>query len=243
MGNKEIFYPESRFGGFADVDGTILFLNRVNELYDPSFVLLDVGCGRGVSALTETSRLKRWLLSRKGKVARTIGIDVDERARDNPEIDEFRPIVGDVWPVESDSVDMLVCDYVLEHIEDPEAFFREAGRVMKKGGYVCFRTVNRWCYIAVASRLIPNRLHAKVLAKAQEDREEQDVFETRYRVNTPQALRKRLEAAGFDAAVYTHEAEPMYLEFSKIAYFLGVLHQRYAPRFLKPSLLAFGRKR
>ena len=25
MNNKEIFYPESKFGGFTDVDGTVAF--------------------------------------------------------------------------------------------------------------------------------------------------------------------------------------------------------------------------
>lgn len=243
MGNKEIFYPESRFGGFTDVDGMVVFLNRVNALYDPSYVVLDVGCGRGVYPLNEKSPLKRWLLTRKGKVAKVIGIDVDQAASSNPEIDEFRLITGDAWPVESESIDMVVCDYVLEHIQDPETFFRELGRVVKKGGYVCFRTVNRWCYIAVISQLIPNRLHAKVLGKAQKNREEQDVFETVYRVNTRRALRRRLEGVGFDCVVYTQESEPMYLEFSTFAYFLGTLHQRFAPAFFKPSLLAFGKKK
>jgi len=46
---------------------------------------------------------------------------------------------------------------------------------------------------------------------------------------------------GFEGVVYGYEAEPSYLSFSKSAYRLGVLHQRFAPRFLKPVIFAFGK--
>ena len=44
-----------------------------------------------------------------------------------------------------------------------------------------------------------------------------------------------------ECVVYGHEAEPSYLSFSRIADFLGVLHQRFAPGFMRPSILAFGK--
>jgi len=47
MNKKDFFYPESTFGGFTDIDGTIAFFNRVNSLITDSFVSLDIGCGRG----------------------------------------------------------------------------------------------------------------------------------------------------------------------------------------------------
>lgn len=46
---------------------------------------------------------------------------------------------------------------------------------------------------------------------------------------------------GLDCVVYGYEAEPSYLAFSTIAYFFGVLHQKFAPRFLKPAIFAFGK--
>src|SRR5438093_943558 len=47
MDYKSLYYPESRFGGFTGVDGTLAFYIRVNSLIDSSSVVLDVGCGRG----------------------------------------------------------------------------------------------------------------------------------------------------------------------------------------------------
>jgi hypothetical protein len=40
-------YPESNFGGFSDVDGTVSFYLRVNSLLRPDSNILDFGCGRG----------------------------------------------------------------------------------------------------------------------------------------------------------------------------------------------------
>ena len=41
------FYPESKFGGFTDINGHIVFYTRVNALIASASVVLDVGCGRG----------------------------------------------------------------------------------------------------------------------------------------------------------------------------------------------------
>ena len=239
-GSKEIFYPESRFGGFTDIDGWIVFFNRVNALLDPSFVVLNVGCGRGAWHGDPVS-LRRDLGLLKGKVAKVIGIDVDLDAQENPCVDEFHLIKDDVWEVDDDSIDMIVCDNVVEHIDDPDAFFSEVRRVLKDGGYCCIRTSNRWSYISLAAILIPNSFHSKVTSAVQDNRKEADVFPTRFRCNSRGKLRRAMKKIGLDCVVYGYEAEPSYLAFSKIAYFFGVVHQRFAPGFLKPALFAFGK--
>ena len=240
MNTKEKFYPETRFGGFTDIDGTLAFFNRVNALLDPSFVVLDLGCGRGVSDEDPVPYRKN-LTVLKGKVAKVIGIDVDQNAQDNPFLDEFHLIQGDTWPIESNSIDFIICEAVLEHIEKPVLFFREIRRVLKNGGYLCLRTPNRWSYIALAATIIPNKYHSKVTSFVQDNRKEEDVFPTLYRCNSVRKLKSIMETQGFDCTVYTYEAEPSYLSFSTIAYFFGVLHQRFAPSFLKPVIFAFGR--
>jgi len=126
MNYKERFYPEAKFGGFTDIDGTVAFYNRVNSLLDPSFVVLDAGCGRGAYKEGPES-LSKNLRNLKGKVAKVIGIDVDQGARENPFLHEFHLIQGDSWPVESNSIDLIVCDFVLEHIANPDQFFRCPG--------------------------------------------------------------------------------------------------------------------
>ena len=171
MKYKELFYPEARFGGFTDIDGTIAFFNRINSLLDPSFTVLDVGCGRGAYG-NDPVPLRRKLRILKGKVSKVIGIDVNRTAEDNPFIDEFRLIEEDYWSIENDSIDLIVCDHVLEHIGNPDRFFSEARRTLKDRGYFCIRTPNRWSYIAIAATLIPNKHHSKVTSIVQEGRKE-----------------------------------------------------------------------
>lgn len=240
MDGKEIFYPETRFGGFTDIDGTIAFYIRVNSLIDSSFVVLDVGCGRG-ACNEDRVPIRKNLRILKGKVAKAIGIDVDQNARDNPFLDEFHLIQNNSWPIQNNSVDLIVCDSVLEHIEVPDRVFSEIHRVLRNGGYLCIRTPNRWSYVGLLSLLIPNKYHSKVTSAVQDARRDKDVFPTFYRCNSIRKLKSIMKKYGFECVVYGYEAEPSYLSFSKIAYFLGVVHQRLAPGFLKPTIFAFGK--
>jgi ubiquinone/menaquinone biosynthesis C-methylase UbiE len=245
MGLKETFYPESRFGGYTDVDGTVRFYTRVNALLEPSMVVLDVGCGRGEYD-EDPVPIRRSLRILKGKAQRVIGIDVDTAGEKNPCLDEFRRIDPDdpgAWPVADSSIDLLVCDFVMEHVPDPDRFFAEAARVLVDGGCFCMRTPNSRSYVALVSRLVPNRSHAKVLGHVQDGRKEEDVFPTYYRCNTPRRIRAMLAKHGFSGVVYCGDAEPSYLSFSKWAYALGVFYQRHAPRFLGTGILTFARLR
>jgi len=236
------FYPEHRFGGFTRLDGTVNFYFRVNALLQPEFTVLDLGCGRGQRAEKDINPYRKDITILRGKVARVIGIDVDPVGAENPCIDEFRLIDGPQWPIEDAEIDLIVSDCVLEHIEKVDAYFQECWRVLKPGGFLCIRTANAWGYVGIAARLIPNRLHARVVGKVQDSRKEQDVFPTVYRCNSRRRLRRTLMQHGFDAAVYGYEAEPSYLSFNKFAYWLATLHAKLAPEAIQLALFAFARK-
>ena len=242
MNLMNIYYPESRFGGFTDVDGTVAFYNRVNVLIEPNLIVADIGCGRGAYSQDKVS-LRRNLRILKGKCKRVIGIDVDNNAADNPYLDEFRLCEGMRWPLEDGSIDLCLCDSVLEHVADPGMFFSESHRVIKSGGYLCIRTPNILSYFGLVSKLIPNRFHAEVVKSVQDKRHQEDVFPTLYRCNTKRKIRQMLAKNGFDVCVYGYEAEPTYLSFSRFWFFLGVLHQHFAPNVCKVTLFAFAQKK
>jgi SAM-dependent methyltransferase len=235
------FYPESRFGGFSDVDGTLVFYRRVQALIEPAGVAVDFGCGRG-AYLEDPIIVRRDARILKGRAARVIGLDADPAAVDNPGLDEFHLLSGNTWPLANETADLVVCDNVLEHLPEPAAFFSEASRVLRAGGCLAIRTPNAWNYVAVISRLVPNRAHTGLLAKVKPQTAGRDIFPTLYRCNTAAALRKMLLAHGFSGVVYGYEAEPSYLAFSKLAYALGVFHQRTAPGWARASLFVFARK-
>ncbi len=237
----ERWYPETSFGGFTHVDGTIAFYTRVNGLLRSESVVLDLGCGRGAGA-EDPVLWRRELRDLRGDRRRVIGVDLDPEALTNPTIDEFRLMETQELPLPDELVDVCIADVVLEHVHDIDGFFSEVVRVLKPGGYVCIRTPNVWSYMGIASRAIPNRLHTRVLGRIQPDRQEEDVFPTVYRCNSIRRLRRALDRHAFEGVVIAHESEPAYLSFSGLLYALAVFHQRHAPRAVRRTLLAFGRK-
>lgn len=234
------WYGEARMGGYTDSDGTVAFYGRVHAILPPDAVVADVGCGRGCHA-NDPVPFRRVLRMLRGHAKRVIGVDVDPEAESNPLIDEFRQIGADgALPIADASCDLVVSDFVLEHVADPDAYLAECRRILKPGGRIALRTTNALGYVGLLSRLIPNRRHGSIVERAQNERTAQDVFPTTYRCNTTRRLRNAMERAGFDSVVYGFESEPRYFQFSRLLYALAVLHQRYAPRALRLSLFAFG---
>jgi SAM-dependent methyltransferase len=203
--------------------------------------LADVGCGRGAYA-DDSCKIRKDLRILKGKCRRVIGIDVDSNAQENPHIDEFRLIKDSRFPINDCTINVLVADHVLEHLQDPITFFRECNRVLRPGGYFCARTPNAWGYVAVISRLLPNRYHAKIASNVQSGRQAKDIFPTYYRCNTRRTISRLYREHNMDGCVIGYEAEPTYFEFSRFFYWLGMLHQMLAPEMFRLSLFCFARK-
>jgi SAM-dependent methyltransferase len=237
------YYPESRFGDFSDIDQLVVFYTRVRALLKPTDTVLEIGCGRGKHA-AERSETRRRLKVLNDACARVIGVDVDPGAAENPFVDEFHLIEsGRGWPLPDASIDLAVGDYVLEHVDDPAAFFAECHRVLRPGGYLCLRTTNAASYFGVVARLVPNRLHAPIVQRVYlNPRPERDVFPIRYRCNTVGKVRSMLERQGFDHCVYGYQSDPAHFGFSRVLYALGVLHQRFAPKNIRTAIFVFAHR-
>src|SRR5688500_18484441 len=173
-------YPGVEPFGFSAVDGTFPFLLRLHQLLPEGGVVLDYGAGRG-SQGDEATGIKRHLLEFRTRASRVIGVDVDASVRDNPFLDEAHQLRDDgIIPLPDASVDLAIADWVCEHLSRPQEVFAEIRRVVKPGGWVGFRTPNKWHYSMIVSRLLPQKLHPRLLTTVQRGRQERDVFSKHY---------------------------------------------------------------
>lgn len=235
--------PEVAAGGFTRDDTTVGFFVRVNALLKPDMTVIDLGAGRGTMLLGQDNFTKR-LLKLQGKVKKVIGIDVDGAIAEHPFLDERHVVpIGAPYPVPSGSVDLIVSDWVLEHIADPEGFVAEVTRVLKPGGWFCARTPNRWSYVGIAASLVPNALHTKVLSKVWPDRQDVDVFPTVYKMNTRGALNRHFLAAAWNNFSYVANPTPKYHANSRLLFGLIGLYQNLVPSALKTDMIVMLQKK
>ena len=233
----QVLYPEVAAGGFSRMDGGIDFYTRVNSLLSPEMTVVDLGAGRGVFTTRERSYIQDLMMLR-GKVARVIGLDIDPVVMENESVDEAHVLaVGGPFPLEDNSVDLIVSDFTFEHLDDPDFTAGEMDRVLKPGGWICARTPNKYGYIALGATLVPNSLHVKVLKRAMPDRDAQDVFPTRYRLNTP--ARVRATFPGYEVISYTHEPEPSYFGNSTMLWRAALVAGRLTPNSLGAMRMFF----
>jgi SAM-dependent methyltransferase len=237
------FSSTGMLGGHSPLDGTVEFYGRINAFLRPHFVVADLGAGRGAWYSDDNSAYQRSLRELKGKVSKVIGLDIDEAVRSNPSTDENVVIRGDTLPLPDESVDVVVADFVLEHLAEPAAIEREVFRILRPGGLFCARTPHALHYISIGARLLRNLRGPKVLRLAQPSRKEIDVFETRYRCNTLRRINSIWDSKRWASYSYLYTAEPSYHFGSRSLYrALRFLH-KFLPVPLVGNIFVFQVKR
>ena len=197
-----------------------LFEEQVDRSIGPDSVLLDAGCGRSVPVLRKFA----------GRAARLIGVELVDFTDVPPGIETYRTDLAAI-PLPDASVDVVMSRSVFEHLEDPEAVYREFARILRPGGRVIFLTANMWDYATLAARVIPNRFHSRIV-KYTEGRDEEDVFPTRYRTNTRRAVERLAAQAGLKIESFGYLGQyPNYLMFNAGLFLLGTAYDKLVSRF------------
>lgn len=227
-------YPEIAAGGYSRVDGAVAFYGRVQALLagmDAPITVVDFGAGRGRVA-EDPVPFRRQLQELRAPGRTVIGVDVDPVVTTNPRVDEGRVIDEDGYiPVADASVDLVVSDWTFEHVDRPDTAAAELDRILKPGGWICATTPNKWGYIAVGARIVPNRHHVGALHKLQPGKKAVDTFPTHYGMNTRRDLERLFPAPRFALHAFTADVEPhQYGGGSKLlTAALGVVHRLPAP--------------
>jgi SAM-dependent methyltransferase len=173
----------------------------VSEHLSDQTVWLDAGCG---SRLLEedTDSLESWLASRPKRI---IGLDVGVTSHRNIKL-LVRGSLYDL-PFGDESVDLITCNMVVEHLEHPSKAFAEVFRCLRSSGAVVIHTPNLLHYAvmgnAMATKLLPEKWRLKIV-QATDDRAVEDIFPVRYAANTMRRLQGMLSQAGLQV----HRAIP-----------------------------------
>lgn len=230
---------DKMLGGFGTNDATLDFYLRINSVLRPDMTVVDLGAGRGGWADRATP-FKAGVLSLKGKVRELIAADIDPVVLSNPNCDRAVLIQDGRLPLEDASVDLILSDFVLEHVADPAGFVAEVDRLLKPGGWFCARTPHRMNYVAVMSRLIPEKVEALLLSRAQPGRKSEDVFPKLYLMNTKARLAPLFP--GWEDRSFVYRTEPGYYFGSRAVFAVFDFLHRLMPAAFSGSLMVFKRK-
>lgn len=235
------FYPEEKYiGGFSPNDGTIDFYGRVRSLLSPDSVVLDIGAGRGGWFESDDCDYRKSVRTLKGHAKEVIGADVDPAVLENRSTDRNLLINGGTIELPSESVDIVIADYVLEHVDDPGSFAQEIKRILKPGGYFCARTPHKWHYISLLAKMVKNAHHSRIIRGVQPNRADLDIFPTKYKMNTVNSLVQNFE--GFRNATFMFRGDPAYFWGRKAVFQALLLMHRVLPSIFVGTMFVFLRK-
>jgi ubiquinone/menaquinone biosynthesis C-methylase UbiE len=117
----------------------ILSILRHFQISTPSLQCLDIGCSSGII----TSLLGEHFLT-------AIGIDIDQEAlryaRSHSSSSNVHFLVSDsmALPFKDNTIEVIICNHVYEHVPDANRMMREIYRVLKKEGFCYFSAGNKY---------------------------------------------------------------------------------------------------
>ena len=240
---RKRWYPEIGAGGFSRIDGTVEFYSRVQAVLPGAGTVVDLGAGRG-NWQEDSCQWRRRLCDLRAVGRLVVGADIDPAVENNTGVDVAVLLGhGGMLPFSDGSLRVVVADWVFEHIDDPLITAQELARTVAPGGWVCARTPNKWGYVGVGARLVPNRHHVQFLRRLQPYRDEADVFPVRYKLNTLDAIRTAFPAAHWRHCSYGYNPDPGYTGHSISGLLLVEAWQRVAPEVLCATLHIFLQRR
>ncbi|MBI3607791.1 MAG: class I SAM-dependent methyltransferase [Nitrospirae bacterium] len=167
-------------------NATITYKEMVSHAIRPGMRILHAGCGWDKHSVTRPYR----------DLCQVVGIDLDPRAGSRFHSEFYLDSISNM-PFEDESFDLILCENVMEHLDEPTTAFREMARVLKPGGTILMQTPNLYSYKALAAYVTSFRFHLWAGRMRYGRGREADMYPTRYRCNTAARLVRTARASGF----------------------------------------------
>lgn len=148
--------------------------------------VLDAGAGRGDPDLPSINA---------GRIAIACDPDVPG-LRANVLVRQRAAALLEALPFANNTFDVIVCKFVVEHLQTPMTTFKEFFRVLRPGGVLALLTPNRYSLFVLVSGLLPTTIKQR-LKRMLFGGHDEDTFSTHYRANTINTLNHLLHETGF----------------------------------------------
>ena len=225
-----MFKPNEKLPGkFSINDGTLDFYLRVRTIINKKKIVLDLGAGKGVWFQNKNNiELIQSIQYLKPHVKKLYGADMDPIILRNKSTDENLLIKNNIIPLKNSSIDIIICDWVFEHIQYPKIFYKEINRVLKRNGTLCLRTPHKFSYMSLISNLLEGSIIKDwLLKKTQPGRKK--YFRSFYKINTQHKINKVFK--NYSNNTFIIKPDPGYYFNSKIVYILLQIVHNITPKF------------
>ncbi len=191
-------------------DGTTQFHELIRQYAPSDADILELGAG-------PTNKTTAVLAS----LGTVTGLDIDPAVRENIHCQQAVVYDGVTIPLETDSFDLVVSNYLCEHIEHPLELTREIFRVLRPGGRYIFRTPNLYHYVSVVAKCTPHWFHHRIANRVRGLAEDShEPYPTYHRMNTRHSCLNMLAEAGLRVEVLRLiECEPSYGMSSRLLFY------------------------
>ena len=159
-----------------------ILANRIR----PGMSVLHAGCGWDKNNVTRPYK----------DVCEVVGADLDPRVGRQFHSEFHLASLSDL-PFPDNRFDMVVSEYVLEHIKNPIAVLRGLSRVLRPSGRLVVLTPNFYSYKSVVARFTPYRFHLWVGRIRYGVGREADMYPTYFRCNSIRRFRRLAKASEF----------------------------------------------
>ncbi len=177
--------------------------------------LIDVGCGRMSLAEAAIHTTKR-----------SVGVDLSlNDLQQNTTVSQRVLANAEYLPFASASFDVLVSQWTIEHLQDPQSVFNEMSRIVRPGSKLILFTTNAHHYIPLVSRLVPDGIQ-RWLIQGLLQRPSHESHPTFYRANTQRAINKLARTAGLQLNACVYVGNPFYLAFSPLLFRLALVYEK-----------------
>jgi ubiquinone/menaquinone biosynthesis C-methylase UbiE len=219
-------YPQFKTGGYFVREYLKNYINK-------NSIIVDAGCGK-TGIISEFKEIPKSI----------IGIDINKVSLEKNRIVDKKIMANlENIPLDENSTDIVMSEFVLEHLQNPDLVFKEVARILKPGGVFIFITPNIVNPIIALSKILPYNVHRFMKAKLLK---RDETHRTYYRANTFRKLLRLGKSAGFQGCEISRAGNPEYFGFCKplipVSIFFEKLIDNNFFNIFKMYLIGFVRK-